>query len=233
MQQPTCDLGNTDTMPDMEKDAFTVEPASSLNHHETVTGPEQHKEVLGATRETLVIDDALSKRVVRKYDYRILPLFLLINLFSFIDRVNIGNARLLGLQAELELGVGLRWNIALMCLFVSYCVVELPSNIACKKLGGHIWIPFLIFVFAVLTICTSVVENRQGLYAVRFLLGCAEGGISPGLVWMLSQLSVYPTSTLRQLTKIVTGARSWVSGLASISRQRAPAEPSGGYSPLD
>lgn len=94
----------------LEKDAFTVEPAGSLHHHETVAGLDQHKEVLGATRETLVIDDALSKRIVRKYDFRILPLFLLINLFSFIDRVNIGNARLLGLQADLELGIGLRYS---------------------------------------------------------------------------------------------------------------------------
>jgi MFS family permease len=100
--------------------------------------------------------------------------------------VNIGNARLLGLSKDLELGVGLRFNYALMCLFVSYCVVELPSNVACKKIGGHRWIPFLVFCFSILTICTSVVENRQGLYAIRFLLGCAEGGISPGLVWLLS-----------------------------------------------
>ena len=171
-----------------EKDSFTVEPMGSSFHNESLDGHDKHKEVLGATRETLVIDEAVSKRVVRKYDYRILPLFLLINLFSFIDRVNIGNARLLGLSKDLELGVGLRYNIALMCLFVSYCVVELPSNIACKKIGGHVWIPFLIFCFSILTICTSVVENRHGLYAVRFLLGCAEGGISPGLVWMLSQL---------------------------------------------
>jgi MFS family permease len=169
-----------------EKDTFTVEPKASAGHEESLVGLDAHKEVLGATRETIVIDDAIAKRVVRKYDYRILPLFLLINLFSFIDRVNIGNARLLGLQADLELGVGLRYNIALMCLFVSYCVVELPSNIACKKIGGHIWIPLLVFCFSILTICTSVVQNRQGLYAIRFLLGCAEGGISPGLVWMLS-----------------------------------------------
>lgn len=171
-----------------EKDSFAVEAAGFASHDGSLSGHDTHKEVLGATRETLVIDDAVAKRVVRKYDYRILPLFLLINLFSFIDRVNIGNARLLGLSTDLELGVGLRYNIALMCLFVSYCVVELPSNIACKKIGGHRWIPSLVLCFSVLTICTSVVEDRHGLYAVRFLLGCAEGGISPGLVWMLSQL---------------------------------------------
>lgn len=67
-------------------------------------------------------------------------------------------------------------------------MVELPSNILCKKIGGHIWIPFLVISFGTITVLTSVVKNRQGLYAVRFFLGCVEGGISPGLVFMLSQL---------------------------------------------
>lgn len=144
--------------------------------------------VLGATNEVVSFDGDVSRRIARKYDFRILSIFLLINLFSFIDRVNIGNARLLGLQEDLELGVGLRYNVALMCLFVSYCFVELPSNIICKKIGGHIWIPFLVFVFGIITMLTSLVQNYGSLYAVRFLLGCTEGGISPGLVFMLSQL---------------------------------------------
>jgi MFS family permease len=165
-----------------------------------------HKEILGATRETLIVDDVLAKRVVRKYDLRILPVFLLINLFSFIDRVNIGNARILGLATDLQLDVGLRYNIALMCLFVSYCVVELPSNIVCKKLGGHVWIPLLVFTFSILTICTSVVQNVEGLYAIRFLLGCAEGGISPGLVWLLSQF--YRRDELGFRTSIYISAAS-------------------------
>ncbi len=144
--------------------------------------------VLGATNEVVTFDGDVSRRIARKYDYRILSVFLLINLFSFIDRANIGNARLLGLQKDLQLAVGLRYNIALMCLFVSYCVVELPSNIICKKVGGHLWIPFLVLTFGTITMFTSLVQSRHSLYAVRFLLGCAEGGISPGLVFMLSQL---------------------------------------------
>lgn len=183
-----------------------MENKDTINHEERTVAADTHKEILGATRETLVIDDTIARRVVRKYDLRILPLFLLINLFSFIDRVNIGNARILGLQTDLQLGVGLRYNIALMCLFVSYCVVELPSNIVCKKVGGHVWIPFLVFCFSVLTICTSVVESRGGLYAVRFLLGCFEGGISPGLVWMLSQF--YRREELGFRTSIYISAAS-------------------------
>lgn len=147
-----------------------------------------HEYSLAATGHHVSIDDETSRKIVRKYDIYLLPFFLLINLFSFIDRVNIGNARLLGLSEDLELGIGLRYNTALECLFVTYCLVELPSNILCKKIGGHIWIPALVTTFGVLTTLTSLVGKRGSLYAVRVLLGCAEGGISPGLVWMLSQL---------------------------------------------
>jgi hypothetical protein len=102
---------------------------------------------LGATGEYIYIDQPTSDRIVRKFDWNILTLMTIINLFSFIDRVNIGNARLLGLQKDLDLAVGYRFNIALMCLLISYCVVELPSNIVLKKIGGHIWIPFLVVMF--------------------------------------------------------------------------------------
>ncbi|KAL4934241.1 major facilitator superfamily domain-containing protein [Aspergillus undulatus] len=125
------------------------------------------------------------RRIVWKFDLRLLTLFTVINLFSFIDRVNIGNARLLGLQDDLDLS-GLRFNIALTCLLVSYCVVELPSNILCKLIGGQIYVPILVFCFGTATMLTSLVTNRGGLYACRFILGVFEGGISPALVFMLS-----------------------------------------------
>ncbi|KAB5585769.1 permease of the major facilitator superfamily [Coniochaeta sp. 2T2.1] len=162
--------------------------------------------VLGATHEVVTFDPALSRRIARKFDYRILSVFLLINLFSFIDRVNIGNARLLGLSTDLGLGIGLRYNIALMCLFVSYCVVELPANIVCKKIGGHIWIPFLVVSFGLVTMLTAVVQSHNGLYVVRFILGCLEGGISPGLVFMLAQF--YRRSELGFRTSIYISAAS-------------------------
>ncbi|KAE8350320.1 major facilitator superfamily domain-containing protein [Aspergillus coremiiformis] len=143
------------------------------------------KIVLGATDEHILLDEEESRIIVRKFDIRLLIFFTVINLFCFIDRVNIGNARLLGLEKELELS-GLRFNIALMCLFVSYCVVELPSNILCKVIGGHVYIPTLVLCFGIITTFTSLVEHEGGLYACRFLLGVFEGGISPGLVFMLS-----------------------------------------------
>ncbi|KAL4795358.1 major facilitator superfamily domain-containing protein [Aspergillus venezuelensis] len=133
-----------------------------------------------------VVDEPIeTRRIIRQFDLRLLSLFTVINLFSFIDRVNIGNARLLGLQEDLDLS-GVRFNIALTCLVVSYCVVELPSNILCKLIGGHVYIPVLVFCFGTVTMLMSLVTDRGGLYACRFILGIFEGGISPGLVFMLS-----------------------------------------------
>ncbi|KAL4956290.1 major facilitator superfamily domain-containing protein [Aspergillus filifer] len=133
-----------------------------------------------------VVDEPTeTRRIIRAFDLRLLSLFTVINLFSFIDRVNIGNARLLGLQEDLDLS-GLRFNIALTCLVVSYCVVELPSNILCKLIGGHVYVPILVFCFGTITMLMSLVTDRGGLYACRFILGIFEGGISPGLVFMLS-----------------------------------------------
>jgi hypothetical protein len=128
-----------------------------------------------------------TRRIIQKFDLHLLTLFTIINLVSFIDRVNIGNARLLGLQDDLDLS-GNRFNIALTCLLVTYCVVELPSNILCKIIGGHIYVPCLVLGFGLITTCTALVTDRGGLYACRVLLGIFEGGISPGLVFMLSLL---------------------------------------------
>jgi hypothetical protein len=133
------------------------------------------------------ISPSEARRIIRKFDLNLLTLFTIINLFSFIDRVNIGNARLLGLQSDLNLS-GNRFNIALTCLLVTYCAVELPSNILCKIIGGHIYVPCLVLGFGLITTCTALVEDRGGLYACRVLLGIFEGGISPGLVFMLSLL---------------------------------------------
>ena len=139
--------------------------------------------------DNLLIDQSIVPQLLKKFDLRLLILFVIINIFNFIDRVNIGNARLLGMEVDVGLG-GFRYNIAVMCAFISASAVEIPSNILCKKVGAGKYIPFLVFSFGLTTTLTALVENPGGLYAARFVLGVFEGGVSPGLVFLLSQLSV-------------------------------------------
>jgi MFS family permease len=135
----------------------------------------------------LFVDHTIVPRLLRKYDLRILILFVIINIFNFIDRVNIGNARLLGMVEDVGL-VGIRYNIALMCGFIFASAVEIPSNILCKKIGAGKYIPFLVFSFGLTTTLTSLGQSPGGLYVARLVLGFFEGGVSPGCVYLLSQL---------------------------------------------
>ena len=157
-------------------------------HHTAAPDTHANKAVLGAVNELVVVDSVVSRRLVRKYDWRLLPLFTVINLFSFIDRVNIGNARLLGLAVDLHLNVGLRYNIALICFAIPTCFTDLPSGLACKWFGGNVWIPTLALSFGLVTMSSSLVGNYGGLYAARFVLGCIEGGLTPSIIWLAAQL---------------------------------------------
>ncbi|KAI4663787.1 uncharacterized protein J4E78_004205 [Alternaria triticimaculans] len=92
------------------------------------------------------IDTALDKRLNRKFDLRILPWLFGIWLFSFIDRSNIGNARIAGLSDELSITTGTRFNIALLVFYIPYILVDVPSNLL-VKLEGAITVVFGIVCF--------------------------------------------------------------------------------------
>lgn len=122
------------------------------------------------------IDPELEARVRRKLDWRLMPILTLIFLFAFIDRANVGNARVLGMGHDLHLD-GTRFNIGLSGFYVTYIVFEIPANILCKKVGPKIWIPFLTFSFGTITMCMSTMQNYQGFLAARIILGMFEAGM--------------------------------------------------------
>ncbi|GJJ11063.1 hypothetical protein Clacol_005294 [Clathrus columnatus] len=101
-------------------------------------------------------------------------------LLRFLDRVNIGQARLAGLEKDLKLH-GNQYDIALTIFFVSYVAFELPSNLVLKKFKPQRWIFFLMTSWAIMQVAMGLVTNAQGLYATRFLLGMFESGLFPGL----------------------------------------------------
>lgn len=81
--------------------------------------------------------------VRRKLDWQIVPVCTILYLMCFLDRSNIGNARIQGMAKDLNL-VGYRFNWALSIFYVIYLLVEVPSNIILKKVGPRFWIPFLV-----------------------------------------------------------------------------------------
>ncbi|KAI1100329.1 putative MFS transporter [Jackrogersella minutella] len=131
--------------------------------------------------------DRLAERKLRnKIDLAVVPTVSLLYLFCFIDRSNIGNARLAGLEADLGMS-GNDYNMLLSIFFVSYIVFEVPSNMACKLIGPGWFIPFLSFSFGVCSLGMAFVHNLSAACGVRFLLGAFEAGMMPGISYYLSR----------------------------------------------
>lgn len=106
-------------------------------------------------------------------------------MLSFLDRVNIGAAKLNTLEKDLNL-TGNMYNIASLVFFVSYVAFEVPSNMVLKKLRPSIYIPATMVVWALFQIFMGIVKNYGQLVALRFCLGMAEAGLFPGLNFYLT-----------------------------------------------
>ncbi|KAL2413055.1 hypothetical protein ABEF94_000108, partial [Exophiala dermatitidis] len=129
----------------------------------------------------------LERRLVWKLDTRILPPLALLYLANFVDRSNVGNAKILGLAKDLNLN-NHQYAVALSIFFVFYVVSELPSNLVLKRMTPKFWLPFLVFATGIIVMCIGFVKTYGQFVAVRALLGTFEGGLYPGSLLLLSTM---------------------------------------------
>ena len=124
------------------------------------------------------------KKLVAKIDFRVIPVLSIMYLLAFLDRTNIANASVFGLQDDLGL-TGTQYNTSLTIFFVPYILFEIPSNILLKKLRPNVWLSTCMFLFGLVTICQGLVQGYSGLLATRFFLGLAETGMFPGSFYLI------------------------------------------------
>lgn len=85
------------------------------------------------------IDPIAEKNLVLKCDMHIIPILCVLFVLSFLDRINIGNARLQGLEEDLDM-TGNDFSLALFIFFIPYILCEVPSNIILKKIAPSTWL---------------------------------------------------------------------------------------------
>ncbi|KAL3494744.1 major facilitator superfamily domain-containing protein [Aspergillus germanicus] len=130
-------------------------------------------------------DDSLDAKVLRKCDLHVVPILTVLFLFAFLDRINIGNARLLGLEEELNMQ-GHQYNIALFVFFIPYILFEVPSNMLLKKIRPSTWLSGIMAAWGIVTVCQGVTESFTGLVVCRVLIGALEAGFMPGSVYLIN-----------------------------------------------
>ncbi|KAF6833837.1 major facilitator superfamily transporter [Colletotrichum plurivorum] len=131
------------------------------------------------------IDPEAEARLRRKVDLRVLPMVFLMYFFTFLDRTNLGNAKVAGMEADLGLGT-YGFNIGACLYYGVYFFADIPASLSVKKFG-FIMLPISCVMFGVVTLCTAFITNQGGFFAVRLLLGLTESFQFPGLSYVVSR----------------------------------------------
>ncbi|KAF1802634.1 major facilitator superfamily domain-containing protein [Mucor lusitanicus] len=130
-------------------------------------------------------DSRLNKILVKKLDRRLLPLLCILYLLSYIDRSNIGNAKLGGLEEDLNMSKSeYQWSLSIF--YFSYVIFDLPSNIIMRRWRPSHWLGILMFCWGAVATAMAASTSFAGLAVCRFLLGVFEAGFFPGVIYFMS-----------------------------------------------
>ncbi|KAE8163308.1 major facilitator superfamily domain-containing protein [Aspergillus tamarii] len=135
--------------------------------------------------ETVSFTPEEEKALVRKIDLTLLPTIWIMYLLSYLDRTNIGNAKISGMEVDLNLTSN-QYSIALVVFFIGYVIFEVPSNLVLGRSRPSIFLPSIMILWGALTCVMAVVKSFTHLVVLRVILGCVEAGFAPGVLLILS-----------------------------------------------
>ena len=129
-------------------------------------------------------DAATLDRAVRHAVRRLMPCLLVMYVFSFLDRSNIGFAKN---AFQHDVGIdefAYAWGAGIFS--IGYALVEIPSNLAMRRFGARRWMARIMVTWGLVSAATMFVTGPTSFYVIRILLGLAEGGFFPGVIYFLT-----------------------------------------------
>ncbi len=124
------------------------------------------------------------EQTYHKVTVRLLPFLFLCYIVAYLDRVNVGFAKL---QMQADLGFSdAAYGIGAGIFFIGYFIFEVPSNLLLKKFGAKIWIARIMILWGVISSAMLFVRDQNSFFIMRFLLGVAEAGFFPGVIYYLT-----------------------------------------------
>ncbi|AXF18338.1 MFS transporter [Paraburkholderia caledonica] len=152
------------------------------------------------------------QQVMKKMAWRLMPLLIVMFLISFIDRQNVGFAKLemvhdLGMtEASYGLGASL--------FFIGYLLFEVPSTLALHRFGARAWLARIMMTWGIVTVLMAFARSLPVFYSFRFALGVAEAGFYPGVIYYLTQW--FPQSYRTKVLGFFTLGSSLANMLGSL-----------------
>jgi ACS family tartrate transporter-like MFS transporter len=125
----------------------------------------------------------LERATLRRITRRLIPFLLLLYVVAYIDRVNVGFA---ALQMNEDLGFSAAmYGFGAGIFFAGYALFEVPSNLVLARVGARLWIARIMVSWGVVSVAMMFVQGTTSFYVLRFLLGVAEAGFFPGIIYFL------------------------------------------------
>lgn len=129
--------------------------------------------------------NTLENKTMGKVTKRLLPFLMLLYLIAYLDRSNISVA---ALQMNADLGLSAKmYGLGAGLFYVTYILFEIPSNVILVRVGARRWIARIMVTWGLVAIGMAFIKTPGQLYGMRLLLGLAEAGFTPGIIYYLSQ----------------------------------------------
>ncbi|KAI7869536.1 major facilitator superfamily domain-containing protein [Spinellus fusiger] len=138
------------------------------------------------TRKDILLEHKIQeKKIVRALDLHIMPLFCLFYFTDHLDRANISNATLGGIHEDLGITPG-QLGIIISAFYITYIIFEIPSNIILTKVSPVLWLSLIMLVWGTATLIMAFTNSFSTLLLCRLVLGAAESGYLPGILYLMS-----------------------------------------------
>ncbi|KAA1471527.1 MFS general substrate transporter [Dentipellis sp. KUC8613] len=157
---------------DMEQRGFGVSASTKAND-----------EIL--ERSTLDFRPDEERRLLRKFDWLLLPPLTFMYLCNALDKGNVGNAKTAGWDKDIHL-TGDQYYLLVMIFYVPFCLFGTPISIFIKRFSAARVLPIMMIGFGAMALCTAAAKNFSQIFAIRFFLGIFESAMLPGVVFYLS-----------------------------------------------
>ncbi len=128
--------------------------------------------------------------IITKLHLRLMPVLLMMYVMAFLDRANVGFAKQ-GLEANAGID-NAAFAFGASIFFIGYAVLEVPSNLILHRVGARVWMSRIMVTWGLISAATAFVTTPHTYYVARFLLGMAEAGFFPGVIYYLTYW--YPSS---------------------------------------
>jgi sugar phosphate permease len=123
------------------------------------------------------------RAAIRKVSRRLIPFLFLLYVAAYLDRINIGFAQL---QMKSALGFSDSvYGLGAGIFFIGYFILEIPSNLILARIGARVWIARIMITWGLISSAMAFVHTPLSFYVLRFLLGAAEAGFFPGIIYYL------------------------------------------------